>query len=60
MSSDERITQLSVREFMLKNNGKVRNHDLVTHFRKQLNDPVNKSRLWANEVSKTNFFPIIK
>lgn len=45
MSQDGGITQLAVREFLLKNNGKVKNHDLVTHFRQQLNDPVNKSEL---------------
>ena len=43
MSANEGITHASVREFLVKNNGKVKNIDLVHHFRQQLNDPVNKS-----------------
>lgn len=45
MSANEGITHASVREFLVKNNGKVKNLDLVHHFRQQLNDPVNKSEL---------------
>ena len=43
MSGNEGITLQSVREFLVKNNGKVKNIDLVHHFRQQLNDPANKS-----------------
>lgn len=43
MSANEAITHDSVRDFLVKNNGKVKNIDLVHHFRQQLNDPVNKS-----------------
>ena len=43
MSANEGITHASVREFLVKNNGKVKNIDLVHYFRQQLNDPVNKS-----------------
>ncbi|XP_078365237.1 uncharacterized protein LOC144649589 isoform X2 [Oculina patagonica] len=45
MSASEGITHASVREFLVKNNGKVKNIDLVHHFRQQLNDPVNKSKV---------------
>lgn len=45
MSGNEPITEASVREYLIKNNGKVKNVDLITHFRQQLNDPVNKSKL---------------
>ena len=45
MSGNEAITHDSVREFLVKNNGKVKNIDLVHHFRQQLNDPANKSEL---------------
>ena len=45
MSGNEPLSFASVREYMLKNDGKVRNHDLVTHFRQQLNDPANKSMI---------------
>ncbi|XP_020611177.1 ankyrin repeat domain-containing protein SOWAHC-like [Orbicella faveolata] len=45
MSANEGITHASVREFLVKNNGKVKNIDLVHHFRQQLNDPVNKSKV---------------
>ena len=47
MSANEGITHASVREFLVKNNGKVKNIDLVHHFRQQLNDPVNKSELYV-------------
>lgn len=45
MSTNEGITLASVREFLVKNNGKVKNIDLVHHFRQQLNDPANKSKV---------------
>ncbi|XP_073234191.1 ankyrin repeat domain-containing protein SOWAHC-like [Porites lutea] len=45
MSGNEGITLQSVREFLVKNNGKVKNIDLVHHFRQQLNDPANKSKV---------------
>lgn len=48
MSANEPLTFAAVRDYMLKNDGKVRNHDLVTHFRTQLNDPVNKSKITFN------------
>ena len=46
MSASEGITLESVREFLVKNNGKVKNTDLVHHFRQQLNDPVNKGEFY--------------
>ncbi|KXJ18489.1 Ankyrin repeat domain-containing protein SOWAHB [Exaiptasia diaphana] len=45
MSGNEPLTFATVREYMLKNDGKVKNHDLVTHFRQQLNDPANKNKV---------------
>lgn len=45
MSANETITHDTVRDFLVKNNGKVKNIDLVHHFRQQLNDPVNKSKV---------------
>lgn len=45
MAGNEAITHDSVRDFLVKNNGKVKNIDLVHHFRQQLNDPVNKSKV---------------
>ena len=33
-----------VREFMISKGSKVKNHDLVTHFRGFLNDPVRKGK----------------
>ncbi|XP_031564070.1 ankyrin repeat domain-containing protein SOWAHC-like [Actinia tenebrosa] len=45
MSGNEPISIASVRDYMLKNNSQVRNHDLVTHFRQQLNDPANKNKV---------------
>ncbi|KAJ7374937.1 hypothetical protein OS493_005297 [Desmophyllum pertusum] len=45
MSSNEAITHASVRDYLVKNGGKVKNVDLVHHFRQQLNDPANKSKV---------------
>ena len=44
MSANEAISYASVREFLVSNNGKVKNIDLVHHFRQQLSDPVNRSK----------------
>ena len=43
MSTNEVISLASVRDFLVKNDGKVKNTDLVHHFRHQLNDSANKS-----------------
>ncbi|XP_048576433.1 uncharacterized protein LOC116603344 [Nematostella vectensis] len=48
MSANEPLTLALVREFILKNGSRVRNHDLITHFRTQLNDPVNKGKVRAD------------
>lgn len=55
MSGNEGITLQSVREFLVKNNGKVKNIDLVHHFRQQLNDPANKSEYKFAEL-KMDYF----
>ncbi|XP_067052462.1 ankyrin repeat domain-containing protein SOWAHC-like isoform X1 [Acropora muricata] len=44
MSANEALTHDSVRDYLIRNNGKVKNIDLVQHFKPQLNDPVNKSK----------------
>lgn len=56
MSGNEGITLESVREFLVKNNGKVKNIDLVHHFRQQLNDPANKSEFKFAEVDYYYFY----
>ncbi|XP_027039216.1 ankyrin repeat domain-containing protein SOWAHC-like [Pocillopora damicornis] len=45
MSTNEVISLASVRDFLVKNDGKVKNTDLVHHFRQQLNDSANKSKV---------------
>lgn len=40
--SDPLLTMDVVREFMLSKGGKIHNHELVSHFRNFLNDPVRK------------------
>lgn len=45
MSTNEGISLASVRDFLVKNDGKVKNTDLVHHFRQQLNDSANKSKV---------------
>ena len=39
---DELFSQDTVRDFMASKGGKVKNHELVTHFRRFLNDPQRK------------------
>lgn len=56
MSGNEGITLQSVREFLVKNNGKVKNIDLVHHFRQQLNDPANKSEYKFAELKMDYFY----
>jgi hypothetical protein len=36
------FTEKSVREFLIANGGRVKNTDLVTHFKKFLNDPARR------------------
>ena len=44
-----------VRDFMLDRNGKVTNHELVTHFKPFLNDPQNRGTTSPNQnVCYTN------
>ena len=38
----------SVKEFMLSHGGKVKNHELVTHFKVYLNDPERKGAPYYN------------
>ena len=56
MSGNEGITLQSVREFLIKNDGKVKNIDLVHHFRQQLNDPANKSEYKFAELKMDYFY----
>ena len=45
MEEDTLFNQDIVRDFMVSKGGKVRNHDLVTHFRSFLNDPNRKGEI---------------
>ena len=38
----------SVKEFMLSHGGRVKNHELVTHFKVYLNDPERKGAPYYN------------
>ena len=41
---DDLFSLDSVRDFMLSRGGRVKNHDLVTHFKSYLNDPTRKGK----------------
>ena len=41
---DDLFSLDSVRDFMLSRGGRVKNHDLVTHFKSYLNDPNRKGK----------------
>ena len=40
--SESDLTLEEVKQFMIANNGRVKNHELVTNFRKYLDHPQNK------------------
>jgi len=46
------FTEASVKEFLLRNGGKVKNHELVTHFKNFLND---SSRKGVSFIHSFNF-----
>lgn len=44
MASPQELSLSSIRDFMLKNGGKVTNHDLVKHFKKFLTNPTTQGK----------------
>lgn len=51
MAAPSELSLEEIRNFMLKNGGKVTNHDLVKHFKQFLTDPNTKGIFSFNQLS---------
>lgn len=55
MAGPRELSFNAVRDFMINNGGKVKNHDLVKHFKKFLTKPENRGK--SQTRSLDFFFP---